>query len=228
MGNGKAKPGDVHTGYGDNKGKAKHKAGKSGTLRRVWFSKGLNSGAGLIEEGEYGGAPFALVVEYVPPSHGRYGAKLVIIPANADVVALIDRHKLRGLTVYIDKDALAVEAHRQDLNKELSEAMNTDGVGYIWSHRLAWMTLRQLGAWVQERSVVRITFETLLNGIEINGSMEEVRRVIREVTMAIDKLAAGLETGSTFDSGDTRIFAPGTRKKKPDDKKGTPPSEWGE
>lgn len=224
MGKGKAKPGDVHGGDGK---RTASKSSPPSTLTKVWFSDGLSGGDDLVSSDELGAAPFALAVEYVPPVGGRYGAKLVVIPKDADVVALIDKHGLRKMPVFADR---AVATHESDMAKlkgEYHALAENDPVGGLWSPQGWGIGLRFARSWVARQRAVGITLATLLDGIEVQGSMEEVRRVVREVTMAIDKIAAGLETGATFDAGGIRVFAPGTRTKTVVVKPGVPPSEWG-
>jgi hypothetical protein len=84
MGNGKIKTGSKVSGIssavrvGAEKPKAGQATGRPGSLVRVWFSNGVNGGDTLVTDSEFGRAPFVLIVEYVSPVRGKYGAKLKI------------------------------------------------------------------------------------------------------------------------------------------------------
>jgi hypothetical protein len=196
-------------------------------MRRVWFSKGIAGGDEMVGANDLGQAPFALLVEYVPPVKGKYRIKVRIKLRDKCVAQLIAKHALHKIDIYIDREAKDADTRQAALSKEHHANMDADPFSYLASHRPMWTFARKLATWVEQERTVKISFGTLLDGIEITGGMEELRRLARELTMGVDRLAAHIETGTIFDGGEVRIFAPGTRAKTPEKKPDTPPSQWG-
>ena len=206
-------------------------------LRRVWFTKPIEADAVLAER-EYGRAPFALLVEYklrpatwmayLFPGLGRYRIKARIKPRNGEMAALIERHHLRAVDVYIDKAAEAVDKRQAALRDEVRAGF-VEGVAGIRPRpdKLLTALWRWLTGYIEQQRVVRMSFGTLLDGIEVKGKMDELRWLVREMTAAVDKLGMQIEAGAAFDAGEIRIFAPGKRVKIETDRTGTPPAQWG-
>ena len=197
-------------------------------LRRVWFSQKENADEEVINEADFGGAPFALLVDYVPPKRGVYRVKLQVKPRDDEAMVLISRHGLKATKIFTDKAAEAADDYQAEMSSKITKDLIAQNIGYVWSHRLVWDALRYFAGVVVKQKTVTITFGTLLDGIEIKGPFDHVRRVVREVTMAIDKIGAGIDAGRVFDIGETRIFAPGARRAVADKRPRTPPSEWGQ
>lgn len=196
-------------------------------MRRVWFSRGI-AGVGISAR-ELDRAAFALMIEYVPPVNDKYRMRLRVQPRDADIAARIERHKLRASTIYIDKDAEDADERQAVLTKQLAAGLDAEGAGYMFSLAWIWLSLKKGAVFFEQERAVRISFGSLLDGQEITGDMAELRRVAGVVMAAVDRLAAEIETGAAFESGEVRIYAPGARTKiKDDTKPNTPPSEWGD
>src|SRR5262245_34491859 len=109
-------------------------------LRRVLWTRDVASGDELIGEGEYGVAPFALLVEYVNPERRRgllelfsprserYEVRLRVRPRNDEATALISRHPLRQIEVYVDKGAEVVAERRAALREEKETGLREHGL----------------------------------------------------------------------------------------------------
>jgi hypothetical protein len=185
-------------------------------MRRVRFS-GLSAGDDVVSERDLAPrAAFVLFVEFVPRTRwGVYGVKFCIKPRNEEVAALIARHpELRRLDIFIDRAALALDDRQALLNEDASKKFDDDALGYIFFCKWMWDGLRQIVIAWEQASVVRISFETLLKGIEVKGKMEEMRRLVREVQMTVDRTAAQLDATGAFDVGETRIYQPGSGGKR--------------
>lgn len=196
-------------------------------LRKVIITTPLETDD-LIEKKELGAAPFALFVEYPPPKKkDQYRLKLRIVTRDREVDELIARHGLSKVELHVDRDVLAVEAKRKALGEEVQEGLAQGGLGYIWSFA-PWIAAgRSVLIWAEELRTVRVSFSTLLEGLEVTGKMQEVTWLARELTNAIDRIAAQIDTGRAFDVGELRIFAPGKKVKHEKNKPRTPPSKWG-
>lgn len=197
-----------------------------GTLRRKWWPEGFADAQEIVDEAEYGWAGFSLLAEHSELGQGRYQIKLQVVPKSPEVLARVRRHGLEKTEIHIDRDAKAIEERRKDLEGRMSEEFGADGLTYLWSHRPLVSLAQQAVAWIKGLSTVHITFGTLLDGLVVSGNFEEARRLVREVTMGIDKVAAQLSAAEAFEEGITQVYAPGTKMKAGKDK-GTPPSKWG-
>lgn len=195
-------------------------------MRRVIFAKRIAIGDDVVSARELGQAAFALVIEYVPPKRGHYRIKARIKPRDDEIGHLIAKHKLAELELFVDRAATAADRALEDLRTERDEGLRDKGLEYIWSHGLWWVLARQGAAWVRQQRTVRVSFGRLLEGIEVDGTMEELRHLARELTMQVDRLSAQIEAGASFDRGEIRVFAPGSRGKVEPEASRTPPSRW--
>jgi hypothetical protein len=196
-------------------------------VRQAWFSSGVATGDGMIGEAEFGKAAFVLMVSYERPSKGVYRIKARIRPRDAEIAARIKRHRLREVKVYTDNAAEEADERKAALDKEMKAKLDEQGPGYFWSCEVCWDAMRQAVGWAKQVGTVRITLGSLLDGQEFSGSFEEMSRLAKTLTSAVDLLSAKIDGGAAFDSGGTRIYAPGARTKTPKTKPETPPSEWG-
>jgi len=198
-----------------------------GTLRRKWWPEGFADGDEIVDDADYGWAGFSLLAEHSEVGGGRYRIKFQVIPRGPEVLERIKRHGLEKTEIHVDRDAKAIDERRKDLQGKMSEEFGADALAYMWSHRPVVSLARQVSAWVKSLSTVKITFGTLLEGLVVTGNFEEARRLVREVTMGIDKVAAQLSAAEAFEKGLTQVYAPGKKMKGGTDKSGTPPSKWG-
>jgi hypothetical protein len=205
-------------------------------MRKVWSWRGGDAPVDIVRPTEMGRAPFALLVQYLPPkqrlSRLEYRINVRIQLRDPAVAAMIDRHRLRRLHIYVDSDAQLLVTRQADLTAEFQQGIAASGAEYAWFvHRWGWLLTRKLVTWVQQQRTVAINFGTLLDGIEISGEMDELRRLAYELTGAVDRLASQIETGAAFDAGQIRIYAPGDKAKpikpKPGAKTNTAPADWG-
>ena len=181
----------------------------------------------MIGEAEFGKAAFVLMLEYLPPAKSVYRIKARIRPRDAEIAARIKRHRLHEVKVYTDKAAEEADERKAALDKEMKTKLDEQSVGYFWSLEVYWDAMRQAVGWAKQIGVVRITLGSLLDGQEFSGSFDEMSRLAKTLTSAVDLMAAKIDGGAAFDSGGTRIYAPGARTKTPKTKPETPPSEWG-
>lgn len=196
-------------------------------LRKVIFTTPLDT-EDLVDKRELGRAPFALVVEYLPPQKkDQYRLKLRIVLRDDTVRELIARHGLSKVELHVDRDALVVEAKHKELNEQWQDGLAKGGLGFIWSLAPAVLGVQKARVMLEELRTVRVSFLGLLDGLEVTGKMQEVTWLARELTNAIDRIAAQIDTGRAFDEGELRIFAPGKKVKSEKEKPRTPPSKWG-
>jgi hypothetical protein len=205
-------------------------------MRKVWWWRGGDAPVDIVKPYEMGRAAFALLVQYLPPEtrHSRitYRINVRVQLRDPTVAAVIDRHRLRGLAIYVDSDAKMLATRQADLTAEFQQGIATNGAEYAWFvHRWGWLLTQKLATWLKQQRSVAISFGTLLDGIEISGEMDELRHLAYELTGAVDRLASQIETGAAFDDGQIRIYAPGDKAKPIKPKAGakttTAPADWG-
>ena len=201
-------------------------------MRRVIFAKPVDMSDAVVSAQEMGESPFALLVEYIRPTSGflglkrTYGLKARIkMRDGVTGEALLQRHpEILDFEIYVDREReVAVDRHKE-LHEELRENMNPT---FVWTPqfygivgKLAW------NKWEHERSV-RVDFKTLLKGIEVKGEkMERLSWLARELTNAVDRLAAKIATGQSFDRNERRVYASGKPKKVEKAKPNVPPGKW--
>ena len=200
-------------------------------LRPVWFGE-RDAAAGVeLKDSEAKVAAFLLFIRYVEPGRGKYKIIVKATPRDAKIVRLIERHHLREAEVYVDKARVAADEHQQELSEQMQADFEADALAYIWSpHRWMWMGAKKLVASVQQARTVKLTFGSILDGREIAGDMNELRRLVFSITEKVDSLNSQIATGELHDTGAVRIFSPSDKGKPPakpkPGKPTTAPSEW--
>jgi hypothetical protein len=194
--------------------------------RRIMFPQAIADSASLVSEKDFGGAPFALLVDYLPPQRlrgGRYRVKMQVKLRDGGIQALVEAHGLMNAVVFSDgtiKDITT--AQRLQSEVALSGLQHWDMATFL-AAMWTWS-----GAKMAEARAVEITFGRLLQVVEIDGTLDEVSFVAFHVRSAIDKLAAKIATARSFsDGGEVRVYVPGEKLKPVKGKSGTPPSVWG-
>ena len=200
-------------------------------LRPVWFGQRNADGDIELKDSAKKGAAFLLFIRYVEPVRGKYKIIVKATPRDEKIARLIERHHLRQAEVYVDKARVAADEHQQELSAQMQADFEADGLGYIWSpHLWMWMGVKKFAASVQQARTLKINFGTLLDGREISGGMDELRRLVFAITETIDRLNSQIATGELHDTGAVRIFSPGDKGKPPakpkPGKPTTAPSEW--
>jgi hypothetical protein len=181
-----------------------------------------------MSEAEFGRAPFALLIEYVPQDRrGIYGMRAEIRPRDVDVIRLLKAHRLDRLEIYISREAEAVAETTKEIAKEREQAIDAAGPVYgfaahLWAP-LLWQSFRN--SW-RKSHAVHVTVSDLLDGIEIKGGLDELSFFARELASAIDKVSAKIDTAKAFEENQIRIYGPGKKIKPVKDKSGTAPSDW--
>ena len=200
-------------------------------MRPVWFGN-RNAGAGIaVTPADMGQAPFMLVVQYGRTKTGGYKIAAKVRVRDAKVQALIDGHHLRETLITIDPARQAADKRQAELLAEMIVDADREGPIYPMAPWLwGWSLAKKAAVLVEQQRTVKVTFGSLLAGVEVVGTMAELRGLVWDISSKLDQLSASIEAGQSFDGGRVVVYSPGGKSKpktKPD-KPNVPPSEWSE
>lgn len=195
-------------------------------MRKVWLGSGPDVDDTIITGEELGWSAFALIVEHLPPRGREYRVKVRIVPRDEEIIALIGRHRLLDVELFVDPEAERLAGEQGAIGEEMKERLEQDGLSFIWSFDIARLLWRGTSAALASSRSVRLKVEDLLVGQEIKGAFNEVRWLVRQLSAGLDRLGAEIDAGRAFDGGEVRIYAPGKKQKHDKKKPQIPPSKW--